>query len=224
MLLVWRSVIVGGSVHGKPGTGEGNGGAGVRATRSRVELFGGPGSTVAGGDGQEVIFGSGIGAPGVDLHVDSMAHIQQSIPITGGVDGDGVGQAPPIVADASSSFTFDARVLPTLASSTQQVQLGTSLALTLTGNPGGFQVLFLSLHTGPTKTFRGVDGFGMLVLDRTQLFTLAGVTLPASGAQAVNVRVPNLSSLLGSTLFFQSAEEFGGSFAIANPALVTITH
>ena len=35
-------------------------------------------------------------------------------------------------------------------------------ALTLSGNPGGYQVLYLALSTGPTATWRWVDGAGFL--------------------------------------------------------------
>ena len=131
--------------------------------------------------------------------------------------------APAIQVDGTSSFTNGAGVLPTLASSAAQVALGSTFSLELAGNPGGIQVLYLSLRTGPTKSYPNTDGFGLLVLARSQLFRIAGQVLPASGATNVNIRVPSTPALLGSTLFLQSAEAFGGAFGISNPALVTIT-
>ena len=106
-------------------------------------------------------------------------------------------------------------------------------ALTLTGNPGGYQVLFLSVRTGPTSTFRGVDGFGLL--DGANLIKVVSEVLPLSGTYTTNLHVPSMASLLGTTMFFQAAENFpnngflrmvtgpANGFAIGNPVLVTIT-
>lgn len=160
-LHVWRSRIRGGDL----GTtlmllGPTPRAPGIRAVLSTVEHFGGPGAEVSGGMGVfDATLGQGLpGGSGVDLIQNSSARFQADISVQGGANGGGVGQAPAFQADASSSFTLDPRVFPTLASSAQRVQLGSSLALGLSGNPGGFQVLFVSLRTGPTLTFPGVSG------------------------------------------------------------------
>jgi hypothetical protein len=176
-----------------------------------------------------------LGGPGLFLFQNSQARIQASIPITGGLDGLGTVVAPDIDGDDSSTPSFDTRIFPTLVTSAQEVALGSTFSLTLEGNPGGYQVLFLSLRTGPTTTIPRVDGFGLL--DRASMVKVASEVLPPSGTYTLNFNVPNNVALLGSTLFFQAAEKFPRGFllpttgtpgpvntyAIGNPALVTIT-
>jgi hypothetical protein len=159
----------------------------------------------------------------VDLMLNSHARIQSDVTVQGGLNGRGTPRAPAFRVDGTSSFTRDPALFPILASSAHETHLGGSFTLDLRGNAGAFQVLYLSLRTGPTRTFPHTQGFGLLVLDRTQLFRIAGQVLPTSGTTTVNLRVPSTPALLGSTLFLQSAEAFGGAFAISNPALVTIT-
>jgi hypothetical protein len=231
-LHVWRSEIYGSSARGTP---NGDGGPALNAVGSTVNLFGGPGSYISGGDGGYPDgFGSGgAGGPGVRLTQNSHARIQADLPILAGL---GYTAAPPAIeVDGTSSFTYDPKIFPTLVSSAQQVQLGSSFSLTLTGNPGGYQVLYLSLHTGPTTTYPHVDGFGLL--DVASMVKVASEVLPPSGTYTLNFNVPNNVALLGSTLFFQAAEKFPRGFllpttgtpgpvntyAIGNPALVTIT-
>lgn len=234
-LHAWRSRIRGGDGIAPLGPKTGApGGVGMRALGSSVNLFGGPGSEVLGGRGiyEPAVDFNHSGGRGLVLSQGSSARIQADQLVAGGLDGLGTVQAQDIQADASSSYTLDPKVFPTLASSAQQVQLGSPFTLTLAGNPGGYQVLFLSLRTGPTATYRGVDGFGML--DRANLFKVVSEVLPPSGALAVDVRVPSTTALLGETLFFQAAERFPNTlvlrhsslvnrFAIGNPVLVTIT-
>src|SRR5262245_20355699 len=235
---VWRSRIRGGDAGAKQDGTVADGGTAIRAVGSTLNLFGGPTSEVAGGRGyEESIFGdqSYPGGPGLDLGQNSKARIQDDIPVRGGLDGAGLVQTAGIVADGTSTFTLDPKVFPTLVSSGQQVQLGTSFDLTLTGNPGGYQVLVLSLRTGPTTIFRFADGVSLL--DRASMVNSGSVVLPPSGAFSFHFNVPNNVALLGSTLFFQAAEKLpnasilrsSGSvstvkkFAIGNPVLVTIT-
>jgi hypothetical protein len=145
------------------------------------------------------------------LTVNSHARIQAAIPIQGGFSGgssSGV-QAPAIVVDGTSSATLDAKVFPTLVSSARRVQLGSSFTLTLEGNPGSYQVLRQSLRTGPTSTFPGVDGFGLL--DRENLVWIASEVLPPSGTFAFTFGVPSAMSLLGATLFFQAVAAQGAT-------------
>lgn len=226
---VWRSSLTGGGAEGKNGIGDGMGGAAVRATRSRIELFGGPLALLRGGNGEELIFGEGFGGPGVELLDHSSARIQQAIPITGGNDGSDLTQAPPVRADGTSAYTLDAALFPTLASSSPSVALGGSFALTLTGNPGARQRLFVALATGPTLTSPKIDGLG--VLGTAQL--VAEVVLPASGTLTRVFHVPSSSALLGATLFFQALERpaanpmlpqpiSGSAVAFGNPVLVTL--
>jgi len=237
-LHVWRTSIRGGDLGGALGDDESSnmvGGPGIRAARSTVNLFGGPTSSVVGGRGGSVVVFDTFplpGGPGLQLTQDSHARIQAGIFIQGGLNGDGTVQAPAVQTDGTSSFTFDPKVFPAFVSSARHTQLGSTFSLTLDGNPGGFQVLYLSLRTGPTRTLRGVDGLGLL--DQTNLFHVASEVLPASGSFTVTTRVPNLSALLGATLFFQTAERFpdvlalrqsgpANRFAIGNPVLVTVT-
>lgn len=220
-LRVWRSVLVGGGAEGKRGIGDGQGGAAIRALRSRVELFGGPDGSLAGGNGEDPLFGEGFGGPGVDLVDHSSARIQDDIPITGGRDGSDLTQAPRVRADGTSSFTLDPRVHPTLESGSARAQVGSPLAFTLHGNAGGYQVLFLSLRTGPSTTFPGVAGLALL--DRTNLFQLYSQVLPPAGTHTLTIQVPSQPALLGTTLILQSVERTGIDYAISNPVLVPIS-
>ena len=222
-LHVWRSRIQGG---GPARTDEGafGGAAGISAIASSVDLFGGPGTTVVGGPGATPIgslFNSTPGGPGMDLFSNSHARIQDDAVVQGGLDGLGLVRAPGVRVDGTSSFTLDPKTFPTLVSSAQHVQLGSTFALTLTGNPGGYQVLFSSLRTGPTTIYRRVDGFGLL--DRANMRRIASEVLPPSATFTLNLRVPNSPALIGTTVFFQAAEQVGNAYAIGNPVLVTIT-
>lgn len=64
---------------------------------------------------------------------------------------------------------------------------------------------------------------GFALLDRTNLFLVARTVLPPSTRHTLTVAVPNLSALLGATLFFQSSERSGSTTAITKPVLVPIT-
>jgi hypothetical protein len=252
VLHVWRTSVRGGDNRSKICFGVSvDGGPGILAVGSTVNLFGGPSSLVAGGwggsTGSDLGCSPDPGGPGMKLTVNSHARIQAAIPIQGGFSGgssSGV-QAPAIVVDGTSSATLDAKVFPTLVSSARRVQLGSSFTLTLEGNPGSYQVLRQSLRTGPTSTFPGVDGFGLL--DRANLVWITSEVLPPSGTFAFTFGVPSTMSLLGATLFFQAvavqvgatssgatAQRFpNGSVvpgpvtvnrsAIGNPVLVPIT-
>jgi hypothetical protein len=231
-LHAWSSRIVGGDAHARFDEFVGQGGPGLLLRSSHADLFGGPGSEIRGGRGLSYVGDNTPGGAGLSLN-HSQARIQASIPISGGLDGLGTIVSPDIDGDDTSTFTFDMKVFPTLTSSAQRVQIGSAFTLTLEGNPGGYQVLWLSLRTGPTTTFRGVDGFGLL--DRTQLFKVASEVLPPSAASTLSFHVPSQTALLGSTLFFQAAERFSpgfaprssalvNQFAIGNPVLVTVTN
>lgn len=229
---VWRSVVAGGGAEGKNGIGGGMGGAGIHATRTRVELYGGPGSELRGGNGEELVFGEGLGGAGLELRDGSSALLQASIPITGGMDGFDLTQAPAVRADGTSSSTLDALVFPTLATSAPRASLGSTFTVSLAGNPGAYQCLFLSLRTGPNRAIRRVAGVGFL--DPAGLFQLTNSFLPPTGRLDVAIAVPASTALLGATLFLQSAERIpSGSgrlsspsrrFAMGNPALVTVTN
>src|SRR5262245_13660615 len=213
VLHAWRTSIRGCDNRGNEdpfGFSSTDGGPGILAVGSTVNLFGGPSSSMAGGwggvSGDGFFFHHDPGGPGLKLTENSHARIQAAIPIQGGFDGHGPSgvQAPAILVDGTSSAAFDAKIFPTLVSSARRVQLGSSFTLTLEGNPGGFQVLYLSLHTGPTTTFHGVDGFGLL--DRAHLIRITGKVLPPSGSYPFTARVPRTTSLLGTSLFFQAVE------------------
>lgn len=224
-LHVWRSFLRGGDGNDVflEAFGTASPASGVFANNSTVNLYGGPVGEVRGGDGGEApFFGLNFdGAPGVDLINGSIARIQANLPIAGGFDGAGLVQQIPIRIDATSSFTLDPLVFPTLASDKQEVGIGTGLTLTFEGNPFAFQVLFLSVHTGPTLTLAGVEGIGLL--DSTQLRQLATITLDGTGMVSLPATVPPIPALLGMTLFFQAVEANGAQLAISNPILVTVT-
>ena len=235
-LHVWRTSIrgvdYGGVVQDLIGA---DGGEGIRAISSTLNLFGGPGSAILGGQGSFVSDdGEGgtaalPGGLGLRLSQGSHARVQASLPILGGWDGSHTHQSSPVLRDSTSTIEFDAKTFASLASTVQQAPIGSSFRLTLDGNAGGYQVLYMSLRTGPTSIFHGVDGFGML-LDRANLFRFVSEILPASGSFTTTVNVPSTLALIGSTLFFQNVERFPDSaprhlnrFSIGNPVLVTIT-
>jgi hypothetical protein len=219
-LRLWRSRLRGGD--GAPALKASNdGGAGIRASHSLVELFGGPSTIVAGGAGAgPQAGGPSHGGPGMDLRESSHVRAQAGVLVQGGSEPGGP-SAPAIRNDGTSSFTLDPKIFPTLVSSAQQVTLGSTFALTLTGNPGGYQVLFASLRTGPTTIYRRVVGFGLL--DRPNMMRIATEVLPPSAAFTLTLRVPSMPALIGATFFLQAAEQVGNAYAIGNPALVTIT-
>jgi hypothetical protein len=52
---------------------------------------------------------------------------------------------------------------------------------------------------------------------------IASEVLPPSATFTLSLRVPSTPALIGTTFFFQAAEQVGNSYAIGNPTLVTIT-
>jgi hypothetical protein len=236
-LHAWRTQILGGNGRVFAPKFGGYGGTGLFLQNSRADLFGGWGSEIRGGNGayDDAVDLNYSGGTGVFLYQNSQARIQASIFISGGLDGLGTFVRPDIDGDDTSTPSFDARIFPTTAASAQEVALGSSFSLTLDGNPGGYQVLFLSLRTGPTTTIPRVDGFGLL--DRASMVKAASEVLPPSGQYTLGFNVPNDAALLGSTLFFQAAEKLPhgfrlpttgtpppvSTFAIGNPVLVTVT-
>jgi hypothetical protein len=235
-LHAWNSAFVGGDAIILSPKFAGPGGVGILLLHSSADLFGGPGSEIRGGHGEfdSAINFSHRGGSGLFLF-HSSARVQASIPISGGLDGLGNTTSPAIDGDATSSPTFDGKIFPTLVASAQEVALGSAFSLTLNGNPGGYQVLFLSLRTGPTTTYPRVDGLGLL--NRPTMVKVASEVLPPSGVYTLGLHVPNNVALLGSTMFFQAAEKLpnasilpssgsvstANKFAIGNPVLVTIT-
>jgi hypothetical protein len=236
-LHAWRTQILGGDALSPAPKFGGYGGTGLFLQNSRADLFGGWGSEIRGGHGdyEEDVDLNYRGGTGLFLYQSSQARIQASTFISGGLDGLSTFVAPDVDGDDTSTPSFDTKIFPSLAASAQEVALGSTFSLTLDGTPGGYQVLFLSLHTGPTTTYPHVDGFGLL--DVASMVKVASEVLPPSGTYTLNFNVPNNVALLGSTLFFQAAEKFPRGFllpttgtpgpvntyAIGNPALVTIT-
>lgn len=221
-LHVWRTRLVGGSSFGKAaGFGPADGGAGLRAESTRVTLYGGPGAELLGGRGGGSLFGGHPGGPGLELLSGSSARIQAGVSLTGGLDDTGTFPTPNVRADASSSSVTIPRELPSLASTVRQATLGSSFDLLRNGGPGNLQSLFASIATGPNVGFPRVLGLGCL--DPTHLVPLGNEIVPAGGAWTTTVQVPPVSSLLGTTVFFQSVEAAAGTYAIGNPELVTIT-
>jgi hypothetical protein len=233
-LYVWRSRLRGGHSSSKQGFGQpADGGAGILAVNARVELYGGPGAFVTGGNGHDDFFSgeSWPGGPGIELAQGSEARVAAGLPVSGGFDGLVTVQAPAIRTDATSTAVLDPKVFPTLVASTRSSALGSDLTLTLEGNPGARQLLFAALRTGPTTVHPKVDGLGLL--DGAHLFLLTDQILPPAGTLAFPLHVPSTSALLGATLFFQNLERFpasptqptpgpGRELAFGNPVLVTI--
>jgi hypothetical protein len=221
-LHVWSSQVQGGDLtYQGVGSDLGPGGSGILAVGSSLDLFGGPGAGIRGGKGTiDFLTGSSPGGPGIELRQGSRATISQNQFLQGGLDGRGGGRAPEIRSDASSSFTLPPRIFPTLASSAPAVRRGSSFTLSLAGNAGAHQVLYFALRTGPTTTYPGVLGFGLV---GSSTFPVANVLVPSSGTASFGVLVPNVPALLGATLFFQSVEHFGAKYAIGNPVLVTVS-
>jgi hypothetical protein len=224
-LHVWRSSLRGGNgntvfaeAFGSPAIG----GAGVAASASIVNLYGGPVGEVRGGDGGAgPFFGQCYsGAPGVDLTSGSVARVQASLSVGGGSDCSGANPEVPIRVDASSSFALDSLVFPTVVSDAQEVAVGGGFNLTLEGNPFGYQVLWVAFGTGPDIVLSGIEGIG--VVDLGTYFQVASFFLPAGAATVLPLSIPPNPAHLGKTLLFQSAEALGLQAAISNPALVTV--
>ena len=224
-LHAWRSIFrAGDGASGKPSFFiDPDGGDGIHADASTANLYGGSVGEVSGGDGASGgFFGNdGAGGAGLRLLNGSTARVQQSIPITGGVDATGSIATPPIVTDGSSSFSQDATIFPALIAGAAQTSLGGNFVLQFDANPSAVAVLFVSFDTGPTLTLPGVEGLSLL--NPAQFLQLAVVLLDGLGAATVPAAVPATPSLLGTTLIFQAAEAAGAQLAITNPALVTVT-
>jgi hypothetical protein len=220
---VWKTRIRGGGSGNTLMGSTGDGGSGIRAVTSRLDLLGGPDSEIRGGDGahEATTNLNYAGGPGVEL-IGSLARIQAALPISGGFDGRRLVQTTAVEALGTSTVTLESRLFPTLSAAPQKVALGTSFTLTLAGTPNALQFPLLSFRTGPTLVLRRVEGFGML--PSSPLFKLPAVVLPANGAFSTGVGVPTSLSLLGRTLYLQSVERSPAGYAFSNPGLVAITY
>ncbi len=224
-LHVWRSKIRGGDA--EPGFTSSSitpdGGAGIDATDSTVNLYGGSvDDEIRGGDGDvSLSLVVGEGGPGVALQAGSSARIQQDLTVVGGLDGNGAVQAPAVDADGTSAATFESRIFPTLASVFPQIGTGGIVALVLEGTPLAPQVLVVDFQTGPTLTLPGTDGMGYL--DPSTAVQLELLTISPTGTTVLMLPVPPNPALVGATAFLQSLEASGGQVVFGNPALVTVT-
>jgi hypothetical protein len=219
---LWSSrLFAGGSGMTLMGSG-GQGGTGLLAVASRVELFGGPGSEILGGHGafESTTSLNYAGGPAVSVRQGSSLLVQLAQTVEGGLDGLETVRAPSFDTDGTTSTRIDTLLYPTLACP-PQAALGATITLTLAGNPGALQVAWLALRTGPTTILRRVAGAG--VLDPFD-YRVAGITvLSNAGSATLPLAVPPTSALLGTTVFLQGTEKLGQRYAIGNPALVAIT-
>ena len=223
-LFLWRSSVLGGNaVTGKPLLLIGpHGGDGIAADNSDVVVYGGPEGLIVGGNGGPAgaFHGPGDGGAGVRLLNGSSARLQQDFPIVGGLDGSGLVPAASVFTDGSSGSTFEARVFPTLTSSTDAVQPTVPFQVDADGNPAAVVVLFLSLETGPTLTIPGVEGLG--ALQPALFFQLGLGVLDAGGGSSFPLSVPAGTALTGQTLLFQAVEAGAAGLAITNPVAVAV--
>jgi hypothetical protein len=165
---------------------------------------------------------AGSGGAGLRLFGGATARIQQSLPLSGGVDGTGLVQTPGIVIeDPSSSAAFEPFAFPTLATTAPQVALGSTLHVALDGHAGGLAMLFAALASGPTLALPGVEGLGLL--DLGALIQVAGLVLDPAGGGVLGVPVPPVAELLGTAFHLQAVELSGAGLALTNPALATAT-
>ena len=221
-LHAWRSTVQGGAGSGgKPAFPfPPHGGDGLVADNAEVVLYGGPEGGIFGGKGGPAGFfvGPGDGGAGVRLVNGSTARLQQDLVIQGGLDGSGSIPAPDVSVDGTSSSSTEPRVFPTLEADAVGTP-GAPFQVRADGNPGAPVVLFVSLGTGPTLAFPGVEGLGAL---QATFFQVGFSTLDGGGQLAFPLTVPTGPTLVGEALIFQAVEAGAGGKAITNPVAVGI--
>ena len=222
---VWRSTLEGGDGSGGkpvfPGTA-GNGGAGLVAIDSTVELFGGSVGELRGGDGGPPgLFGAiGQGASGLVLEQSAVVRVQVGIPVSAGVDGDGLGGPTATMVDGTSSLVLESDVFPVISTTTALVASGTSAVLDLEGEPGSAHFLWAAAGLGPDLSIAGVEG--VVVLDPSSLLLVGVIPLDGAGQAQLSVAVPATPSVLGAVVPLQSAAATASGLALSNPLVVTI--
>jgi hypothetical protein len=177
---------------------------------SFLKIVGGPGAKI-----QVGAAGSFFPVSAILLSTSSYLLLQAQVPVISGAG------AQPFSADGSSAGSVTATIYPTLLASAHQTSLGSALSLDLTGDAGASAVFAYSPATAPSTFFTGIDG--ALALDLGTTLILAALPIAAGGMATLNLTVPSLPGLVGTTAFFQ-ALELGGPVqdAFSNPTLVTI--
>ncbi len=193
-----------------------NGGHALVATQSSVEIVGGPGTELRGGDADGPP--GFVGGIGLWLQQGSDALVQADAPIAGGLDSAGT-QAPATLIDPSSTLTVETAALSTAYITPSQGAVGGTAAFVIEGSPGTPVLAAASLAFGPSLTFPGV--FGTLFLDLGSLAVLGSFTLGPSGQASVPLAIPASPGLLGSIPAFQALQA-GALPAFTNPAVLAI--
>lgn len=184
-----------------------------------IAASGGSMLKIVGGSGAKIEVGGGLGSffpvSAILLSTSSSLLLQAQVPV---VSYPG---APPFSTDGSSAGTVTPTIYPTLLASAQQTSLGSALSLQVIGDPGASALFAYSPATGPSAFFAGIDGG--LALDLASTLVLAALPIGPSGGATLNLTVPSLPGLVGTTALFQ-ALELGAPLqdAFSNPTLVTV--
>jgi len=214
---IWNSHLEAGDSEFDLSGGAIAGGYGIRLIDSELDLRGGPLASVQGGDGGQSFSApaSAPGGAGISLEGASTATVQSAVPIQGGLAGDGGSQAPPVLADASSSFAGDAQTHPRLTPQQAQVAPGAGVTLEAAGSNGGTVFVFGAVGTETTPALGGI--LGVPYLDPGGVFSLSAIGLDASGGGVTTLAVPPIPTLSGAFVHLQGIE-LGATPGFTNPS------
>lgn len=225
-VVVQGSDLTGGS--GGPSAGTATPGSpAIEAHNSEVELRHTVATGGAGGYIPPSIFlpqGSvGAGGTGLSLFSNTVALVDQDSSAVGGLSGDGLVQASPVLAVSGSSAQLWVIPYPRLdvLSPAGAGSIGQPVTLGLEGLPNDRHLLFLSSASAQQSTLPGVAG--EFLLDSASLNYLGRVPLDGQGLGQWSAVVPLDPALVGLTAYFQTLNPVGAFPAFGNAVLVPIT-
>lgn len=195
---------------------------GLRATDSEVVLAGGPGNVCEGAPGFQL---SGTdwtgGGSAAQLAGSAVLRYASDVVLVAGDHGDGTPNTHLVVVAPTATAVAEPVVRPTLGFDLPGAQLGQTVQLTTTGNPGATHLVFLALGgIAPVALGNGRH----VHLDPTTAVALPPIGLDGSGEASLPVVVPPSTALAGLELVLQGLDANVGALRLTNPALATILH
>jgi hypothetical protein len=218
-----RSAIRGAQSAGLLNGVAGAGGHGIDATESFILVHGGAQNAIAGANAwQLTLVVAQLGTSGSAVSVDEGSILIHGVDVTltGGGSTASLPASPPVAQQAGSTVTAKPERLPTVSITPAAPQLGSTLTVNLTGQPGFDHVRAVAFQTAPALGFRNVLGAALVDLSTVAIWHTE--TLGPGGTLSIQVAVPSDPSIAGLAIVEQCAQALPSGVVISPPVIVTL--
>lgn len=224
MLHVGRSTIRGGQSAGRQPGVAGLGGPGISAIGTSILVHGGAGNLIAGANAYEssALGPLALGQAGSAVTLDAQSWLAygSDVVLTAGSGTASLPAALPIDAPPGATVIAAPYRLPTVSITPAYAALGSTLTVTITGEPGIEQIRAVTLQTAPWVAFPGATG--LLVVDLPSVLFFHVEPIGPTGSEQFLVPVPNDPSLGGLQIVEQGAQGLPAGISISPPILATL--